>query len=1097
MIKEDDIHNLLIALEFTKDMVGDIWRRTFPIGVELQVDCTGRRFLYKEAGITVTTATTSNFSQPENFVVFECVCRLLAKGYRAKDIELEPAWKFGHNEKAARADIWVRTTDKSGKHSLIIIECKTAGREFDSAWRDTCEDGGQLFSYFNQERATSFLCLYTSDLIQDKRGKVVISAEYHIINVCDNNDYLKQFKKPKTYANADNAKALFGAWRDTYHLDSARVGLFEADIAPYRPGKNKYSLKDLSEIDHSAMQRKYNEFATILRQHNVSGRENAFDKLVNLFLAKVVDESRNGGELMFYWKGVAYDSAFDLQDRLESLYSIGMKEFLGETVTYIRESDIKKAFCRFKTDPDATKDAVLDYFRRLKFYTNNDFSFIDVHNERLFLENAAILLAIVQMLEDIRLKTDEPNQFLGDLFEGFLDNGVKQSEGQFFTPLPIVRFIVSSLPLQDLIRNSTVPPRVIDYACGAGHFLNEYAQEIGPFIKEYSPGSEKEYYSAITGVEKEYRLSKVSKVAAFMYGEDDIKIVYADALAKNPDIPEGEFDVLVANPPFAVKGFLETLSDEDRFRYDLFAHVVDVSTNDSIETFFVERAVQLLKPCGIAAIILPVTFLSNKESVYQRCRQIVLENFDVVAIAEFGSDTFEMTNTKTATLFLRKKDAPPNFADHWRNRIAAWSRANYTGDAVYEDVAALEHYCKKRGFNIDEYKMFLGGSRNVSSALWKTSAFKAYRETFLKTSAKKKWSDDERDLQEFRFIHKEECKRLYAFLLADANPVSVLFIKMPTESKQEVKAFLGYEWSGGKNDRGIKYLGWTPPSSLESDDAIARNRGITSIRTPLFDNSHLADESIVKLNSLIRRNFRGVLGDIPEELEPFARQTALVDMLDYDAEDFIKEFKTNSVEQVEIRSKYALEKLGKVCTIVRGVSFKKPDQVSMPTDKIILTADNITLDGHFEFSKAVYLRSDFVLPDEKMLRENDVFICFSSGSKKHVGKACIIENVTNYYAGGFMGILRTGKSILPKFLHKLLNTSYLRDVFKMSSRGTGIQNLSNAIGDMLIPVPPCEIQKKVIKECEKVEAEFKNSRMSGDEYRAKISKIFFDMKILI
>ena len=61
MIKEDDIHNLLIALEFTKDMVGDIWRRTFPIGVELQVDCTGRRFLYKEAGITVTTATTSNF----------------------------------------------------------------------------------------------------------------------------------------------------------------------------------------------------------------------------------------------------------------------------------------------------------------------------------------------------------------------------------------------------------------------------------------------------------------------------------------------------------------------------------------------------------------------------------------------------------------------------------------------------------------------------------------------------------------------------------------------------------------------------------------------------------------------------------------------------------------------------------------------------------------------------------------------------------------------------------------------------------------------------------------------------------------------------
>jgi len=42
------------------------------------------------------------------------------------------------------------------------------------------------------------------------------------------------------------------------------------------------------------------------------------------------------------------------------------------------------------------------------------------------------------MLQDIQLKTQEENQFLGDLFEGFLDQGVKQSEGQFFTPMPIV-----------------------------------------------------------------------------------------------------------------------------------------------------------------------------------------------------------------------------------------------------------------------------------------------------------------------------------------------------------------------------------------------------------------------------------------------------------------------------------------------------------------------------------------------------------------------------------------------------------------------------------------------------------------------------------
>ena len=69
------------------------------------------------------------------------------------------------------------------------------------------------------------------------------------------------------------------------------------------------------------------------------------------------------------------------------------------------------------------------------------------------------------MLEDIILKTKEPNQFLGDLFEGFLDDGVKQSEGQFFTPIPIVKFIISSLPLAEIYDKCEEIPCAIDYAC--------------------------------------------------------------------------------------------------------------------------------------------------------------------------------------------------------------------------------------------------------------------------------------------------------------------------------------------------------------------------------------------------------------------------------------------------------------------------------------------------------------------------------------------------------------------------------------------------------------------------------------------------------
>ena len=67
--------------------------------------------------------------------------------------------------------------------------------------------------------------------------------------------------------------------------------------------KRRERAGNITEIGHDDIQKKYHEFTTILRQHNVSGRENAFDKLVNLFLAKIVDEIRNSDKLQFYWGG--------------------------------------------------------------------------------------------------------------------------------------------------------------------------------------------------------------------------------------------------------------------------------------------------------------------------------------------------------------------------------------------------------------------------------------------------------------------------------------------------------------------------------------------------------------------------------------------------------------------------------------------------------------------------------------------------------------------------------------------------------------------------------------------------------------------------
>lgn len=108
MITQDNIKKLLSVLGFSTED-SKIYSKTYEqAGITLSVNIPNEHFHYAEAGITVGRETTSNFSEPENFVVFECIDRLLTIGYKPEHIELEPAWKLGH------------TSSNSGEHGVVM-----------------------------------------------------------------------------------------------------------------------------------------------------------------------------------------------------------------------------------------------------------------------------------------------------------------------------------------------------------------------------------------------------------------------------------------------------------------------------------------------------------------------------------------------------------------------------------------------------------------------------------------------------------------------------------------------------------------------------------------------------------------------------------------------------------------------------------------------------------------------------------------------------------------------------------------------------------------------------------------------------------------
>ena len=1064
----DNLKDLLHFLNFTQQ--NEVFTKKFISGdYTLAIDFENKQIQYPESfGLIINERQTCNFSSNENFVVFECVHRLLEKGYKPEHIELEPKWKLGHGASGGRADILVKNYQNK---PFLIIECKTFDREFNKAWKDTLEDGGQLFSYVEQEKSVEFVCLYASQW-NEKEQK--IDDQKRIISVKDNPVILKDIPDALNYSNAKNVKERFKVWKNTYQLEATDKGIFEDNIQAYQIGKDKYTLAiDTQPINSMNIKGKYHEFRTILRKHNVSRRENAFEVLVNLFLCKIVDETQNSEDLHFYWKGMAYDSYFDLVDRLQKLYKIGMQQFLQQDIVYVSQDDIDGAFWAIKQKPNATEQRIKELFKQLKFYKGLDFEFIKVSNKEKFEKNAKILIEIIQMWQGLRLTSTEENQFLGDMFEYFLDNGIKQSEGQFFTPIPICKFIVSALPLEMMLQKHSEPLKVIDYACGSGHFLNEYGSQVSKLLKPIKDIDEpNSYYAQTYGIEKEDRLAKVSKVASFMYGRNEVQIIDADALVSHEDIKPESFDILVANPPFAVEDFLQTISEVEREKFKLF-NLVNNPSNNNIQCFFLERAQQLLAPDSVMGVIVPSSILSNGDTIHIVTREILLQYFDFLSIVELGSQTFGKTGTNTVILFLRRKAERPEQAVQFKNRVnnffQDWETEKASAGGAYLDVKVVEKYCQHTQIDFALYETLLKGELN--SDLLAVEIFKDYQVDFYKQTEivnlqkqkqfkakSKEQKQAELDKRLLSYLIAIEKDKLYYFMLTQYNALvenkarPLLVVKSPSDNKEQ-KKFLGYEWSSAKGNEGLSYLG---------------SETVFDIQTPLFDPKNRDNSE--KISYVIRQNFNGEQVAISEHLTPFVSQVYLHDVLDFSRKEFNKAFNLSAQSKLDIETKWDLVKIETICEIGRGRVISHKDIESQQGQYPVYssqTKDN----GVMGYINTYDFDGSYVTWTTDGIYAGT---CFYRDGKFNCTNVCGTLKVKNE------------SKLLPKYLPYVLNMVTPHHVVKSANP----KLMNGVMAEIKIPLPPLDIQQKIIKECEMVDLLAEDSANNIQSYKSQLELLF-------
>jgi restriction endonuclease S subunit/type I restriction-modification system DNA methylase subunit len=656
--------------------------------------------------------------------------------------------------------------------------------------------------------------------------------------------------------------------------------------------------------------------------------------------------------------------------------------------------------------------------------------------------------------------------------------------------MPIVKFILNSLPLESLIQESELPPKALDYACGAGHFLNELALQIKPFVKKHKQADIKEYYKEIVGVEKEYRLSKVAKVSAFMYGQDEIKITYADALGNKAKLQENEYSILVANPPYAVKGFLQTLSEVERKSFTLFEALDEksLSNNNSIETFFIEKAKQLLKPNAVAGLILPSSILSNDATIYTKTREIILKYFQIIAIAEFGSQTFGKTGTNTVTLFLRRKEENPAPAEHFKNRVDAWFDSNQT-DEIYNDQNLINSYCNHIEIEAAHYKTLLAG--NPSDELLKTEMFVDYKKSFENLTeiknlkkpnnsfSKKPKAEQEAELNRrfTEYLRETEKDKIYFFVLALENKQKVLVVKCPNDNKEQ-KQFLGYEWSSAKGNEGIKYINQSNVAAeiedAETKELVQKISGLHNINTPLYNPNNRNDPS--KINHYIQESFLGNELAVATGLQPFIAYHNLADMLDFSRVNFNKQIQLNSKKLTAIQSKWELVKLGDLAEVIAGQSpdseFYNEHRKGLPFYQ-----------GKKDFGD-IFINNPAVWTSKitKESIKNDILMSV----RAPVGDVNI-NPFEKICIGRGLAAIRTKNLELQKYLFEYISQN--KALFQ-GKTGTTFDSISTGdLKERKIPLPPKEIQQKIVDECAAIDNQAQKAAAEIEKAKTEIKSI--------
>ena len=557
---------------------------------------------------------TRNYNNPEEKVQAETFLKLVLL-YNYPANQIKQFETVTMGSSQKEADIIVYNDEKC-EQPHIVVECKK-------------EEVSELEFVQAKEQAASYAYALAGTI------------QYIWVTSKIKNDYAQIDKDSKTKRTVPDIPH-FGV-TEVQKYKYVRGGRRQNEEAGVDVIKQNYF--DLEQIDESELQNRFKQAHQALWAGGELNPSEAFDELDKLIFCKIWDE-RKARKI-----GEPYE--FQVYD----------------------EPVPKKATDEQKAKIEAKKTEEL-YKRILALYAEGKKVDQEVFKDNIRL-NAQKVRTVVSYLEGVNLtKTDLDAK--GRAFETFMGSYFRGDFGQFFTPRPIVNFIVEALPI-------TEESKVLDTSCGSGGFLLYALDKVRRRADEFIPYDKTGIESVehwrfwhdfaskkLYGIEINEQIARTAKMNMIIHDDGHTNVIASDGLLKSEVLTEtnkgfsyNSFDFIITNPPFgsAVKQTEKSYLHQYKFGnkdvswLDTKNSAVQNRDTQNTEVLFIEQDYNFLKEGGFLAIVIPDGILTN--STMQYVRDSIEEWYRIVAVVSMPQTAFTATGAgvKSSVLFLRKWSA--------------------------------------------------------------------------------------------------------------------------------------------------------------------------------------------------------------------------------------------------------------------------------------------------------------------------------------------------------------------------------------------------------------------------------------------------------